>query len=365
MRVVALMLLWVAITFSRPMALGYSNATFGLVLAAGAGLLYTMSKREILMHRSTLVLFVVNTMGGFLYSIMLIIADVSSGLKVLLIVISFNLILALNVAIDQRKFLIVSKYVLRLIVVSGVITFLYFTLLEIDALGTNLVMVEFPIKDRFPMESGGIRFPLSTIFFNFTTPDGVFTRSSYLAIEPGIAPLIIVLWRLAEGEMKGIRSVFLDTVFILAMISTLSTIIPIAITIYFVGRSVFLLKKKLSLFGMVFVTILLGAGIALFFFAPVVGYYDKLVTHSISFSDRKEWYLGEEGRWSRTITVVLVIINLALAFRYLSTEKYVLAPILLLVSIVNVLAFMPLYFIAIYLFAAPKSGTTSQPRANS
>jgi hypothetical protein len=354
-KIVLVTLLWIGIIMSRPMALGYSHATIGLFFASVAAASAVLFRTSISINRTSALVFTANLTCGLIYTGVLVTKDLDSAVKFGTIVIVFNIAMLLVVACSKEIFLVGTKLVLRAIVLSGCLTSAYFILFDLDVLGTDLVYYTFAIKDRNVEEIGTLRFPLSTIMFRFSSAVGIFPRSSFLAIEPGVAPILIVLWRLSEGISNHFKRIILDAIFVLALASTFSTAVPVVATIFFTIRSIFLSKRRFTILGFIFVASLLATGIALFFFAPGIGYYDKIETHNQSFIDRQSWYVDEGKSFFRYSQLALMAVNFIWVFRYLGPEKYVIGPVTILIAAINVLAFTPIHFACVFLFIVPRT----------
>lgn len=141
-----------------------------------------------------------------------------------------------------------------------------------------------------------------------------------------------------------------DAVFVLALVSTLSTAAFVVVAVYFVGRRLFLSSRRITGSAVVVAGLLLVCSVVLFLYAPVFGYLEKSITHSDSFTDRISWYSSESSL--RVETAALQIVYFLFVIPFLSHEKWIVLPILFFVSAINVLAFTPFAFISVSVLLA-------------
>lgn len=351
------LLVLVGVIFSRPMVLGYFNATLGLAFFVAAILMASCIsfKRLTLPNNAHAItsskLLLINILFGSIYSIMVSASSLDRGAKIATIIwiSSFSLYFSTASSRFAVSIINLSRITLRLVVFSGVLTATVFVINKYSIHDQMLVLVEIPIKDR-GFDYAQILLPLSTILNDFTGIANILPRSSYLMIEPGIAPALLVLWRILEKSESTVINLGFDFVFILALTTTLSTSAPIVATFYFVGRKLFLDAETIRLKSVFAAGILILLGAFIFLYAPDFGYLDKQVTHGDSFTERADWYSAEDS--IRTETALLLLIYFFIIFPFLPREKFILLPTLYLIAAINVLAFTPFIFISISILLA-------------
>ncbi len=247
-----------------------------------------------------------------------------------------------------------TRYFLRFVVFSGIVTAVYFWVFDESAFSDTWSMFEIE-TDRENLPFVHVRFPLSTLFTDLTTENFSGARSSFMLIEPGIAPALLVLWRALE-EDSSLSQILLDFLFIAAMAATLSTTAPLALALYFFARSVSVDSSRWRWFNML-ASILVGAlFLYALFFLPYFGYFAKLETHSASFTDRIDWFLGDQYLYQFLTSIIAASVFAFLKGNF-SRKVYLVAPTLIVVVLLNVIEFSPLFIMAVFCVLNQKPGS--------
>lgn len=338
--------IFTATLLSRPMIFGYSVGPISLafsVLAAVSAFLF--SNKQKLRQGDAAGLLVVLLMG-YIYSGILLESSIEQAIANFGIITSFTLATFLVSGLHRERFLNYLKHILRMVVISGLITGVYFYVSGESGFSDTWVWLSIA-TERTDIPIAHIRLPFSTIFSDLTSDLFVGSRSSFLAIEPGVAPAVLVLWRCLE-EKDGRRQLIRDAVFVIAMGLSLSTTAPLSLGLYFFARSLFSRSKT-----PVYVRILLGVTLALafvfvFLYTPYFGYYAKSETHFSSFETRLSWFTDESSALIQISSLVLCSAVFLVLKPWLTRDAALIAPTFLLVSALNVLEFSPLFILGVF-----------------
>ena len=339
-------LILTGIIFSRPMLPGYYAAAYGIAAFSVAAILSLpyCTKRGLKAVPLSENVLLINAGFAGVYCAILAISDIDNAIKTLAINGSFLIAVFLAMNAQRRHFRRLLAFFFRIIMISGIITVLLLDWNDPIYSRYGLIIVEFPIKDREGVESAYLYFPLSTIPYIMTTQFGVLLRSTFLAVEPGVAVAVIAIWRSLEKSRNVIVSLIYDLLFIACLALTVSTSGPLVAGLFFVSRAVNRERIKNKFFLMISVLILGGAAALAFLYIPGFGYLDKVETHGSSFDGRIAWFQGDRGS-ARMVLLLAVAVHLFYVARSVGREFINIAPILFIVSILNVLACSPLYFI--------------------
>lgn len=345
-------LFFISALFYRPMLLGYYYATLGLTINCLVLIFYIASKDSIHINKSERSIFFTNITFSAAYSVLVMIySNLAAGLAVIAInstfIMTSQLAWSTSYATGTRY---ATKIFLRLIVSSGVISSI---LMGIDFQSIDhWKLFEVSIKDRGEFETAAIVFPFSSLLYPMTTIDYVFSRNTYLAIEPGVAPLVILAWRYMEGTTaKRLINLLFDSIFIFALISTISTTAPIFILIYFMLRrnTNSSPKQSLKLRKLIYSIIVISVSAYLILYLPYFGYFAKMETHGSSFEDRGSWYYGDEANMLRVFAIPLIAIYFIAVRKHLKDDFLMLFTGATTVAVLNVAAFTPLFFLLTYM----------------
>lgn len=341
----------IALLFYRPMLLGYSSAITGLAINIVVFYIYMAFKKDLSFDRNLFRIYVISMLFSLLSVILnLAFSTSASAINNLLILSLFNATCLLAFDRKKARYILRSiKYCLRIIVFSGLITSL---IVGLDYYSSdNWSLFEVPIKDRGDFLGASILFPFSTLPYPFTTFEYVFSRNTFLSIEPGVAPVIIFLWRYLEGNSSSNAINRINNfIFIFALIATISTTAPLFIFLHFAFLNTSLAKplQNFSIKKLFFITVIGLIAVYIFLYFPYFGYLNKIETHGTSFDDRIEWYSGEDSNIFRISIMPLLILYYILIKKYVENNFLVLYLGVLIVSALNVLAFTPLFFLFAY-----------------
>lgn len=335
-----------ATLLSRPMIFGYSfgpmSVAFSILAAISA---VAFSNKKSIFTNDFYGLAALLSLG-YIYSAILLSISLVQAIANFVIISSFGLAAFLSFGLHRDRLLIYIKWILRVIVISGLVTGVYFYVYGLSAYSDAWVIFRIA-TDRDDLPVALIRFPFSTVFSDFTSGTFVGARSSFLAVEPGVSPALLVLWRCLE-EDHGRRQIFRDFLFILAMLFGLSTTAPISLGLYFFFRKIIFGSDRPRLLGVGSAAVILTISIFVFLYAPYFGYYAKSETHFSSFDTRLSWFTDDGSAFVQITTVVLCTCVFIFLRPCLSRDAALIAPTFILVSALNVLEFSPLFILGVF-----------------
>lgn len=343
------MAIFIGTLFQRPLILGNFEASIGLLIYSTAIVWMIFSGRN-LINRRLLAVFLINILFLFVHSSTnVFFGGFDASIKVFVIGLTFNVCAVLAFSNYELNRLVAHLNIyLRIVIGSAIITVL---LAGITAHGLeSLSYLEVPIKDRPGMEGFLIYFPFSTIPYVMTIGGNALPRSTFLAIEPGVGVMIVLLWRVLEGQKGRARTFLLDAIFIGSLAATLSTTAPIIAFSYFYLRTFNSWQKIFSAHGMIWLALAGLAGLLVLVNVPIVGLADKTVTHGTAFTDRLDWYFAGAAV-HRIIAAVMVALYCIIIIPRLTPSAMPLLAGMFVVSVLNVLAFTPLFFLCAYVTA--------------
>lgn len=335
-----------AALLSRPMIFGYSFGPMSVAFSILAAISAIASSNKKLIHTNDFYGLAVILSLGYLYSAILLSVSLTQAVANFAIISSFSLAAFLSFGLHRDRLLTYIKWLLRVIVISGLITGVYFYVYGLSAYSDTWVIFSIP-TDRDDLPIALIRFPFSTVFSDFTSGSFVGARSSFLAVEPGVSPALLVLWRCLE-EDHGRRQIFRDFIFILAMLFGLSTTAPISLGLYFFFRRIISGTERSRLWGIGSAVVILTVFILVFLYAPYFGYYAKSETHFSSFDTRLSWFTDGGSAFVQISTVVLCICVFTFLKPCLSRDAALIAPTFIVVCALNVLEFSPLFILGVF-----------------
>lgn len=346
-----------AISFQRPMILGYGNAYIGLALFA-LSLLISIIVRlaggaHLRIPKPYLRVFMISALFVFAYlGLSIPRQGLQSSLNNFAINMSMLLCAFVVCGLDGIKVNTAIKWLLRAVIVSTLIT-MTLSGLNADNL-EQFKLFELTIKGRDFLPKIDVYFPFSTIPYRMTTADLTLPRATFWTIEPGVAVFVLLLWRYLEGSQSKVKAFFTNVVFVLSLAATASTSAPLVLACWFVIPLIFdgdpVIKfqnrtVRIKLMRIIVALIFASISVYLLVFSPYVGFLDKSTTHGESFDIRLGWFSGDEG--------ILRIASLLISLAYYPFIRRIVGPKfnilfsgMFLVSVLNVLAFTPLFFIS-------------------
>ena len=360
----ATLLLWGAAFFSVPMFMGYGRGEIGVALAIASiavSSLVLILKRNFFIRREVFVVGIVTLIFCIAAaSITYIIGNASNSANIAInmVIISLAVSVASILCIGQNPEVVLrsSQWVLRFVIGSGLIS----SALLLSGLAVDtLTLAEIDVANRGDNFKVALLFPGGTNPFIMTTPYGVFYRATFWCIEPGVAVFLITLWRYLDTSTNGTIERVKDGVFFLALLTTLSTTAPIALGLYFFGRLYVGKGSEMKITTHVLALIIVGGSLYLFLFFPAFGFYEKLGTHSTSFSARLGWYTEDDGALMRTLIISVLVAHLVAIFYLVGRRSLLLTPTIFLVAVLNVLEFSAIYILSLLVLscAEPKLAT--------
>lgn len=233
------------------------------------------------------------------YVLLLFVIFQKSNLDYLLkeIVLTVGVVISYSVFLSRtdinEKFFNLMATLVSIIGWSGFFTILISQFVDVQLLRVGGVEIE-GYESYAGVDVGGIYFPFTMIYGNFTTGDFVFYRVSGFFREPGIYQAICCSLVLYEGLGRCSKMVLIGL--ILGCILSLSSIgvllLPMTLALLYA------LKKRKVTFRIFFALLSIPFGAFLIMNLPGIGLADKLVTHSTSISDRTEAMLnGVNSLW--------------------------------------------------------------------
>ena len=346
----------IGIFFQRPMMLGYNNATIGLFLFLLCIVFSVFVRRNLIIGKSNLnILYIcflflfINCINNyFLGAGYSAINDFIIGFLCLISL--FFVFLNFN-----KKYNYFFIYILGFIIFSTFITIILsgFNVENFN----NLKIFNFKVKDRGEFVVADILFPFSTIPWRMTVGDTILPRATYWTIEPGVGVFIVLLWRYLCRSLEGIKSILCDLIMILGLLATASTTMPLMMLSWFVGRyliesgvGIHITNSSLNInYKKIFLILFfLLICIYIFLYMPYFGYLNKINTHGGSFDEREDLYSSETGLF-RYIRVILLVAFFFLIRRYMCKSFPIIYSAMFFVSILNVFAFTPIFFLSIFL----------------
>lgn len=344
------------ILFQRPMIFGYNNAILGVFILIFCVIFSFLtknnkkiSKNNFYMYSICLIFVFINSLNNyFLGAGVGAFNDFIIGIVVVtslfIVFLDFNK-KANSIFIWLLGFIIFSTFIT--VISSG------FNVNNYD----KLILFNFEIKDRDEIDFASILIPFSTIPWRMTVGDIILPRATYLTIEPGVGVFIVILWRYLCRSLKGIKSILADFIMILGLLLTASTTMPIMILCWFVGRyfyenglGIFLNGNaiKINFKKIILIIVFSSISLYLFFYMPYFGYFDKINTHSESFDVRGGLYSSENSIY-RYIRILLLVVFYFFIKKYMCKSFSIIYSAIFIVSVLNVFAFTPLFFLSVFL----------------
>lgn len=356
--VTATTLLWAGILFSVPMFLGYGRGEIGLLFFILSSIVILIGKsktRKLVPENNVQYSAFVSGFICIISNILLAVAissdnSLSIAFTYAAVGIASCFASMLCVGVSGATVLFVTKWILRTIVVTGVITSALL-ILGVDI--NSLTLATIDVSDRTVGFTVPILLPGGTNPFWMTTDYGVFYRATFWCIEPGVAIFLIYIWRFIDSAGHSFGERLKDGIFVAALLATLSTSAPIAMGLYFISRRYERVQSGSVIWSSLAALILALIVVYLFLYLPAFGYAEKVFTHGESFDSRLRWYLEYEDAGTRIALIALVASHLAITVLISGQRVLLLSPIILMVCILNVLEFTALYFF-IVIFACSK-----------
>jgi hypothetical protein len=345
---ISIFLVLIGVIFNRPMVLGYNNASLGVLFMSVGTFGYMMSAKHISLSTKSLKIFMINNIIIIFNFITLFSSDSLVAVKVFVIAIVANICFLF--CIDRILSGTAGKIFFRVIIFSGCFTAMGIWIFGIDFSLANIEILSFPIKDRGERVLETFYFPLSSflIFGEGTFWGTIYARQMFLAIEPGVAVAVVVIWRCLEQEASRGRAFVYDGLFLIALAATGSTAAPIVAMIYYTWR-ILINRKNINILWFYGYLIILFIAILTFLYAPGFGYFPKSLTHGESFDLRAENLDLAVDPGNYVINSIAAIFHYFFLRPFRNKNFNLLFPVAILVTALNVIFAMPLYFLMIWL----------------
>lgn len=346
----------IGILFQRPMIFGYYNASLGLLLLVFCIFFSILLRKKYDVKFEELKIYIICLVFVFFNCINnLFLGGGDGAIKEFFI--GFVVLTSLFFVFlgFKRSHNILFSNFFALIIISTFIT--------VILSGFNvenykkLEILSFSVKDRSDIDEFFVLIPFSTIPWRMTVGDIILPRATYFSIEPGVGVFIVMLWRYLCRNADGLKSKIFDIIFIIGLFLTASTTMPALIACWFAGRYLFTNKIiyyssergfYFDLKKICYITIFIVIAIYLFLYMPYFGYFDKINTHGESFDVRQDLYTSETSifRYLR----ILLLLGFYMSIRkYMCKEFPIIYSAMFFVSILNVFAFTPIFFLAVFL----------------
>ena len=294
-------------------------------------------------NKKMYILFLINMAFSLAYCILIANDSFEIALKTFLINALFLTTIFILVE-NTDVFGNVYKIVMSIVIFSAIITLSLLKIDDIENSLSNYELMQIVIKDR--EGSDIIYFPFTTIISIFYTPLFQMPRFTFMAIEPGVAIAYIATWyeTIKSYKFKIIKIL----IYICCSVMTLSTAaIPLCISHILVNNTKS--DRKFSVIRLIKLSIVPILMLLLLYNIPYIGVLDKIDTHGTSFEDREIFY---RGTFIPALIVILVCIHISLLLRLnILKKKYVFYFLIIVVCIINVLSFSPMYFLIIYIMS--------------
>lgn len=346
----------IGVFFQKPMIFGYNNAVFGLFLMLISLLLVILtlkktciSKVDIKIYIICLVFMILNSINNYFLG-----AGLNAINEFLIGFVTITSLFFVFISFNNKKNKIFA-YVFGFLILSTFIT-IFISGFNVDEY-EKFILFEFSVKDRHEIDVASVIFPFSTIPWRMTLSEIVLPRATFLAIEPGVGVFILILWRYICKDLIGIKSILADIFFVLGLLLTASTTVPLMLLCWFVIRYVSengigiihdqtgirVDYKKLIL--ILFFSLV---SLYLFFYMPFFGYFDKVNTHGDSFDERGGLYSSDTAIF-RYIRIFLLILFYFYIRKLMSNKFIIIYSAMFIISVLNVFAFTPIFYLTVFL----------------
>lgn len=344
----------VGIFFQRPMILGYYSAILGLIIFLFC-IIFSFLFRERFVKKDDIKIYIICLIFVFVSCVNDYFLgagfDVIKSFFIGFLTVTSLSYVFLNYSKKSRN---IFKYSFGFLIFS---TFFTILLSKFDVNEfSKFSYLSLPLKDRSDIDEFNILYPVSTIPWRMTVGDIILPRATYFAIEPGVGVFLVMLWRYLCLEIDGFKSIICDIIFVLGLLVTASTTMPLMLVCWFAGRY-FYKNKIFNIYNnslsvdfkrttAIIIFIIIGA--YLFLYMPYFGYMNKIHTHGESFEIREELYSSETGIF-RYFRILLLVVFYFMIRKFISKSFFIIYFAMCAVSLLNVFAFTPLFFLSVFL----------------
>jgi len=341
------LLLMIGVMFQRPMLMGYSNATAGLIILTFAYFAAMWRTRRNMHLRATSVriglkILVINIPP----QLMNMVNNPQIALQSTIILLTATLTLYMSPGLSPERLRAAALKILRVIVFAGIATAILaqFNFLNLAPLG----MFEVQIKDRFEMDSTTIYFPFSTVTTRFSSGDFTLMRSTFWAIEPGIAVYVLLMWRMLEGVRGNWSDHILNALYLIALAATASSTAPIMFILWIFLPRLSASKHPFSAKKITLLALGVGIGWMMLMYTPIIGLKDKMASHGGSLDERVNWLTTTEGTHRYMASGLITIFYLSIR-RHLTRDALLIYAASIVVTMMNAFGFTPMFLMATYM----------------